>query len=112
MFSTLSYHWNLILGGLFPSLKEKEDLSETTEMPRQLIILVELIRPEEFIPTYRGYVGHPEKDRCAIARAFIDKNLYNISTTKHLIDRLICDPVLRRICGWENKKSIPSESTF
>jgi len=44
MFSTLSYHWNLILGGLFPSLKEKEDLSETTEMRRRLIILVELIR--------------------------------------------------------------------
>ncbi len=112
MFSTLSYHWNLIQETLFPSLKEKEDLSETTEMHRRLIILVELIRPEEFIPTYRGYVGHPEKDRCAIARAFIAKHLYNISTTKHLIDRLICDPVLRRICGWESKRSIPSESTF
>ena len=29
-----------------------------------------------------------------------------------LIDRLKCDPVLRRICSWEKVKEIPSESTF
>ena len=29
-----------------------------------------------------------------------------------LIDRLKCDPIMRRICGWETKSSIPSEATF
>jgi hypothetical protein len=29
-----------------------------------------------------------------------------------LIDRLECDIALRRICGWEKKNDIPSESTF
>jgi len=33
-------------------------------------------------------------------------------TTRILLDRLACDIVLRRICGWEKKNDIPSESTF
>jgi hypothetical protein len=33
-------------------------------------------------------------------------------TTRALIDRLASDIKLRRICGWENKVEIPSESTF
>jgi hypothetical protein len=28
------------------------------------------------------------------------------------LDRLACDKKLRRICGWEQKGGIPSESTF
>jgi len=28
------------------------------------------------------------------------------------LDRLACDKKLRRICGWEQKGRIPSESTF
>ena len=35
-----------------------------------------------------------------------------MSTTRILLDRLACDIVLRRICGWEKVKEIPSESTF
>lgn len=35
-----------------------------------------------------------------------------IPTTKALIDRLETDIKLRRICGWEKKKDLPSESTF
>jgi hypothetical protein len=33
-------------------------------------------------------------------------------TTRSLLDRLACDKRLRRICGWEQKGGIPSESTF
>jgi hypothetical protein len=38
--------------------------------------------------------------------------VYNLSTTKDLIDRLKTDRVLRQICGWEKQVEIPSESTF
>jgi hypothetical protein len=38
--------------------------------------------------------------------------IYNMNTTTDLIDRLKTDKGLRRICGWENKAHIPSESTF
>ncbi|MCP4375335.1 MAG: transposase, partial [bacterium] len=40
------------------------------------------------------------------------KAVYNLSTTRMLIDRLMCDKTLRRICGWERQSDIPSESTF
>jgi hypothetical protein len=35
-----------------------------------------------------------------------------MSTTRILLDRLACDIVFRRICGWEKISEIPSESTF
>lgn len=48
----------------------------------------------------------------AIARAFSAQAIYDMPTTRILLDRLACDIVLRRICGWEKAKEIPSESTF
>ena len=35
-----------------------------------------------------------------------------MSTTRQLLDRLACDAVLRRICGWESRREIPHESQF
>ena len=40
------------------------------------------------------------------------KVLYNMPTTRVLLDRLESDEKVRRICGWERKSDIPSESTF
>jgi hypothetical protein len=52
------------------------------------------------------------KDRRAIARAFVAKAVYNLSTTRQLLERLVCDASLRRICGWESPREIPHESQF
>ena len=52
------------------------------------------------------------KERAAVARAFVVKAVYNMPTTRSLLDRLECDKKLRRICGWEHRSEIPSESTF
>jgi hypothetical protein len=106
----LSQYWRMIQGNLLPWLQE--ELGPLSEKQQQLITVLELTRVEEFIPSYKGYVGRPQDDRCAIARAFIAKAVYNLGTTAHLIDRLACDKVLRRICGWEKVSDIPSESTF
>lgn len=106
----LSQCWHMIQGNLFPWLQE--ELGPLTEKQQQLIIVLELSRVEEFIPSYHGYVGRPQDDRCAIARSFIAKAVYNMATTSQLLDRLNCDKVLRRICGWEKISDIPSESTF
>ena len=38
--------------------------------------------------------------------------VYNIPTTRMLLDRLASDITLRRICGWERLKDVPHESTF
>ena len=45
-------------------------------------------------------------------RAFVAKMVYNMDTTTSLIERLHSDKNFRRICGWERKTQIPSESTF
>lgn len=73
---------------------------------------LELIRIEEFIMTYRGYPGRPAQDRAAIARAFVAKMIYNLPTTRALLERLATDKSLRRLCGWENKHEVPDEWTF
>ncbi len=52
------------------------------------------------------------KNRCAIARAFVAKAVYNMPTTEILMDRLKSDSRLRRLCGWEKVNAIPSQSTF
>jgi len=106
----LSQYWHRIQGNLFPWLQE--ELGSLSEKQQQLITALELARVEEFIPSYRGCVGRPQDDRCAIARAFIAKAVYNMGTTRQLIDRLRCDKILRRICGWEKASAIPSEATF
>ena len=107
----LSEFWNRIQGNLFPFLEE--ELPPLSEKQQQFVAILEMIRIEEFIPLFcSGFRGRPLKCRSAIARAFIAKFVYNIQTTTMLIERLHSDNSLRRICGWENRKAIPSESVF
>ncbi len=106
----LSQCWSAIQGNLFPWLQE--ELGPLSVKQQQLITVLEFVRVEEFIPSYKGFVGRPQDNRCAIARAFIAKAVYNMSTTKQLLDRLASDIVLRRLCGWEKISDVPSESTF
>jgi hypothetical protein len=107
---TLSQYWLTIQSNLFPWLSE--DFGPLTEKQQQLITVLELSRPEEYIPSTGGYPGRPKKDRTAIARAFVAKAVYNVPTTRGLLDRLDCDKKLRRICGWEKKQEVPHESAF
>jgi len=108
--SNLSQYWLKIQGTLFPFLEEK--LGPLSEMQQQLISILEMIRIEKFIATFKGLVGRPKRDRKAIARSFVAKSVYKIATTRMLIERLSTDISLRRICGWEKRSDIPDESTF
>ena len=107
---TLSQYWLRIQSSLFPWLEE--ELGEMTEKERKLVTTLELIRVERFTASSRSLRGRPPKERAAVARAFVAKAVYNMPTTRALLDRLACDKKLRRICGWEQKGEIPSESTF
>ena len=107
--TVLSSIWCRIQRTLFPFLEE--ELGPLTEKQRKLVSILEIIRIEDsIIYTYR--TGRPPSDRKAIARAFIAKAVYNVSTTRELLDRLKCDRALRRICGWESLYQVPKESTF
>ena len=57
-------------------------------------------------------VGRKPKDRLNILKAFVAKAVYNLNTTRALIDYLKSSPTLRRLCGWESKSAIPHESKF
>jgi hypothetical protein len=106
----LSQYWLRIQSSLFPWLEEQ--LGELTEKEQRLVTTLDLIRIERFTTFSRSLHGRPPKERAAIARAFVAKAAYNMPTTRALLDRLACDKKLRRICGWEQKGEIPSESTF
>jgi len=107
---TLSQYWLRIQRSLFPWLEE--ELGELTEKEQKLVTTLELVRIERFTASSRGLRGRPPKERAAVARAFVAKAVYNMPTTRALLDRLACDKKLRRLCGWEQKVGIPSESTF
>ena len=110
MFDGLSRFWERIQGSLFPELEE--ELPPLTEKQQQLVATLEVIRIEQFLPGFKGCVGRPQKDRAALARAFVAKAVYNMPTTRALIDRLYSDISLRRISGWERQSEISDESTF
>lgn len=82
-----------------------------SEKHRNLIIILETVCIEQFFPHWRG-AGRPEEPRAALARAFIAKAVFNLPTTRALIDWLNADARLRRLCGFERVRDVPGEWTF
>lgn len=95
---------------LFPRLEE--EVGPLTERQRQLLTVLGLAKIEAAIPWRGVQVGRPPADRVALARAFVAKAVWNLTTTRSLIDLLKADTRLRRICGWERASQIPDETVF
>lgn len=106
----LTQFTHLLQNSLFPVLEES--LGELDETAQQLIATLELIPLGRFVPASSGWIGRPQKDRYALACAFVAKAIYGISLTRDLIQRLRNDAQLRRICGWRQPWQIPHEATF
>ena len=108
----LSPHWFQVQGTLFPYLQE--EVGSMGSNHERLVTIIELSNIVAFInKIYNGYTGgRPCDDRVEIAIAFLAKHVFNLPTTRALIDRLHYDVILRRLCGWERKNHIPSESKF
>lgn len=106
----LSHTWQHIQSFLFPMIRE--ELGELTQKQKLLVNVLEFANLEAHLPYTRGYPGRPLEDRAAIARAFVTKTVYDMSTTRMLLDRLASDVTIRRLCGWERKEEVPSEATF
>jgi hypothetical protein len=97
-------------GSLFPALQEQ--LGPLTDKHQQLVAVLSMIQIEAMVASCPGGVGRPSADRRSIARAFVAKAVFNMRTTRQLLDRLPADVSLRRICGWESRREIPHESQF
>jgi hypothetical protein len=109
--STLFDIWHTTQARLFPWLEERLDpLSEKEERFVQVVSLMDL---SKHMREYRWIgIGRKREDRASIAKAFVAKAVYNFETTKVLIEYLHGCKNLRRLCGWETRGDIPSESTF
>lgn len=109
--SNLSKMWVKIVNlenSLFPELKEQFGVLSTKE--QKLIKILDFAQIENNITVVK--ITNTPKDREEMARAFIAKSVYNLQTTRDLIDRLKIDRTLRVLCGWRYANTIPSESKF
>ena len=107
----LSIYWLRIQGELLPWLDDAMD-GPLTAHHRQFVSVLGLARIETFLPSWHGLVGRPPAERAALARSFIAKAVFNLPTTRLLIDMLSADKTLRRLCGWQRTGEVPSASTF
>jgi len=108
----ISWLKKIIQENLFPHLRECFD-DPLTEKQKDLIMILEVIEIEKYVVHLnRSWTGRPPEDRCALARSFIAKAVYNLDNTRMLIDLLHNMPSLRKICGFVQRSDIPSESTF
>lgn len=108
---TVSHIWFQIQNCLFPFLEKKHN-EPLTEKLKKLVATLEFINVEKYVSTPRYQHGRYPKNRVQVIKAFVAKAVYNLDTTRQLIDMLITSPALRRICGWEKVSYIPHESTF
>jgi len=111
--SSLSKIWLRVVNlenSLFPALKEELRLEELSRKEQKLISILDFAQIEKNVIVVS--ITNTPRDREEIARAFMAKSVYNIQTTRDLIDRLHHDRTLRILCGWRYKSDIPSESKF
>ena len=107
----ISQIWSSIQSFLFPMLEE--ELGPLSKKEQQFVRVCELCDLGCFLAPYEWKgKGRPLSSRLAIAKAFIAKIVYNCANTRVLIDHITQSPSLRRLCGWETRSDIPSESTF
>ncbi len=108
--STLTASWDHIQGSLFPRLHS--EIGPLTSQHERLIIVLEAANIGAFVARWPTKPGRPPCDRAALARAFLGKSVLGLPTTAALIERLEIDGALRRLCGWEGRREVPSEATF
>jgi hypothetical protein len=94
---------------LFPVLEE--EWGPLTEFHRKVTAILEMVRIEAGIRDEYGF-GRPISNRKALARAFVAKAISNAPNREDFRNRILGDPILRRICGWEERDQVPSVSTF
>jgi len=96
---------------LFPALEEEIGVLSPKE--KQFVRILELVEIQPFLADQAWCgTGRPPHSRVALARAFIAKAVWNIPTTRGLIDYVSSSPSLRRLCGWDSISGIPHESVF
>jgi hypothetical protein len=102
--------WNFMQHEIIPDLID--EVGVLTPKLAKVIHTLEWVRVEEFVQSTWGGIGRPPHDRQMLASAFVAKTVLGIKTTVGLIERLVIDKALRRICGFSMNKKLPHEACF
>lgn len=108
--ASISWLTETIKQELFPYLDECFT-GPVTKKQHQLIAILEVIEIERFVVCLHR-AGRRQTDRQPIAHAFVAKAVFAYATTRDLIESLHGSVNLRKICGFRQKRDIPSEATF
>jgi Transposase domain (DUF772) len=106
----LAQFGNLLQTELFPMLESV--VGALSKQARLLAAVVSLEPLSRFVKSRRSHTGRRPLSRQSLATAFFAKAIYNLPTTRHLIQRLQTDSQLRRLCGWNTARQVPTEATF
>jgi transposase len=96
---------------MFPNLCSCERETPTARLGEFLDILA-VIDIGKQLPLNGRWLGRRRIDRRSIARAFVAKAFYDLPTTELLIEMLRQQPTLRKACGFERVRDVPSPATF
>ena len=105
----LSQFGNLLQKQLFPVLEEAT--GELGEGHQRFVGILSLLQLDRFTASQSG-PGRRPASRANIARAFVAKAVLDIPMTNALRDRLVSDPALRGLCGWQHAGEVPGKWTF
>ena len=89
-----------------------DEVGVLTPKLEKVIHTLEWVRIEEFVQSTWSGIGRPPHDRQMLASAFVAKTVLGIKSTVGLIERLVIDKALRRICGFSLHKKLPHEASF
>ena len=103
-------NWRRFQGELFPEIQDA--VGPLLKNHQRLVMALGIICPEDFTLRISHRDGRPLCDRINLVRAFISKAIWDIPTTRDLVERLKVDRQMRNLCGWVLIHEIPSESTF
>ncbi|HKF94713.1 MAG TPA: transposase [Gammaproteobacteria bacterium] len=102
--------WNALQYDVLPELRA--EVGVVTPKLERVIYVLEWARIEEFADHCWDGIGRPPHVRAWLANAFVAKAVLGITTTVGLVERLVMDKTLRRICGFRPFAKLPSEATF
>lgn len=96
---------------LFPALEE--ELGKLSLNEEKFVRIIELIDLPRYLSSfYWCGTGRKPHSRISLAKAFIAKAVWNLPTTRALLDMIKSSPSLRRLCGWDCVSDVPSECAF
>jgi hypothetical protein len=108
----IAEYWSRFQASLFPFLSGVVEEPLTGQLEK-LVVVWDIVEIEEHVGYGHGsWTGRPEHDRRKMARAFVAKSVYNLTTTEAMIELLRTHRALRRLCGYVSIREIPSSATF